>query len=109
MAVFQKPFAAISAIVVAASTANANGDFGANLPTDTEACDIYNSTNGIAFVVFSNVINPTATITPNAQAYVIPPGARRIVDKGQARYCGVILFTGATSGNVYLTAGQGGI
>lgn len=108
-----KAFSVISAIVVAASTANATGDFGASLPSACESVNVLNTSNGVAFVIFSNASGPTAAIPSTAGAagakcFAIGPGASRRVNSGGNRYVGVILNTGATAGNVFLEAGMDG-
>lgn len=84
-------------VTVAASTSSAAG----TLPITSSDVRVYNATDAIAFVKFSNAAAPTAT----SADIPIPPGGVEVFGANGAKYVGVILAS--SSGNVYFTSGRG--
>lgn len=102
---------------VAASTTVASFQFTGQGESQGDSARIYNSTNGIAFVVFGKGAAPGAAIVASGSsgpAIPIPPGGSSH-DVSYVRkipgydWVSVILNTGATAGVVYVTLGDGGV
>lgn len=96
-----QPFRVVGTATIAPSTTSAQ----ATMPTAGEAVLIYNASTALIFVRFGG----DSTVVATSTDMPIPNGATRLIHCGLAATNIAVVSVGASSGNAYVSRGDGSV